>query len=67
MVKPIDRNQVREMVGAGGQLVDVLPSKEYAAEHIPGAVNIPLKALGRETVFRLDPDRPVIVYCHDYQ
>jgi rhodanese-related sulfurtransferase len=67
MVTKIDRHGVREMLGAGAQLVDVLPAKEYAAEHIPGAISIPLKTLGRDTIGRLDPGRPVIVYCHDYQ
>lgn len=67
MVKQLDRNGVREMVGAGAQLVDVLSAKEYAAEHILGAISIPLKSLGHEATGRLDPARPVIVYCHDYQ
>ena len=65
MVMLIDRNGVGEMVGA--QLGDVLAAREYETEHIPGAINIPLKILGRETVRGLDPNRAVIVYCHDYQ
>jgi rhodanese-related sulfurtransferase len=48
-------------------LVEVLPREEYEAEHIAGAINIPLKELTRETAARLDPDRAVIVYCWDYQ
>lgn len=67
MATHIDRDGVRELVGVGAQLVDVLPEKEYAAEHISGAVSIPLKSLGDEAKRRLDPARPVIVYCHDYQ
>jgi rhodanese-related sulfurtransferase len=67
MVTQIDRNAVQSMFGRGAQLVDVLPAKEYEAEHIPGAINIPLKSLGRETARQLESDRPVIVYCHDYQ
>lgn len=31
------------MRGEGAQLIDVLSAKEYKAEHIPGAINIPLK------------------------
>lgn len=56
-------DDVQRMVGEGAQLVEVLPEKEYEEEHLPGAINIPLKALGRETVAQLDRDRPVIVYC----
>lgn len=55
------------MVAAGAQLVDVLPRAEYDAEHIAEAINLPLKELNRKTATRLDPSRPVIVYCHDSQ
>ena len=51
----------------GAQLVDVLPREEYEEEHLPGAINIPLKELDRETIARLNRDAPIIVYCHDYQ
>jgi hypothetical protein len=37
----------------------VLPEKEHAAEHIPGAISIPLKSLGGEARRRLDPAQPV--------
>ncbi len=63
----IERNKVKELMAAGGQLVEVLPSKEYNEEHLPDAVNIPLKELTRETVDGLDTRRAVIVYCWDYQ
>jgi rhodanese-related sulfurtransferase len=49
------------------QLVDVLPPAEFEEEHLPGAINIPLKQLDRETTKQLDRARPVVVYCHDYQ
>ena len=63
----IDRHAVQELVQQGAQLVDVLAMREYEAEHIPGAINVPLKTLNRETSKRLDSRRPVITYCHDYQ
>jgi rhodanese-related sulfurtransferase len=63
----IDRHGVQQLVQQGAQIVDVLGAREYEAEHIPGAINIPLKTLNRETAKRLDPLRPVITYCHDYQ
>ena len=47
--------------------MDVLPAEEYKAEHIPGAISIPLKELNRDTAATLDRDRPVIVYCWDHQ
>jgi rhodanese-related sulfurtransferase len=51
----------------GAQLVEVLPREEYEEEHLPGAINIPLKELNRDTTAQLRRDAPVIVYCHDYQ
>ena len=67
MPQPIDRDRVQELVRAGAQLVEVLPNEEYQDEHLPGAVNIPLKELNDETAAQLDRARPVIVYCYDYQ
>jgi rhodanese-related sulfurtransferase len=67
MPTSIDREGVRRMLEEGAQLVEVLSAEEYAEEHLPGAINLPLKELGRETVRQLDRERPVIVYCHDYQ
>ena len=67
MPTPIERNQVSALVAEGAQLVEVLPADEYEDEHLPGAINIPLKQLNRETAQRLARSRPVVVYCHDYQ
>jgi phage shock protein E len=55
------------MVEEGAPLVEVLPAQEYAAEHLPGAINIPLQQLNRQTTVYLQQDRPVIVYCYDSQ
>lgn len=63
----IERDEVRRLVAEeGGQLVEVLPNREYEDEHLQGAINFPLKQLNKETAQRLDRDRPVITYCHDY-
>ncbi len=60
------REEVRELLDGGARLVEVLPREEYEEEHIAGAINIPLKELDRETTAGLEPEAPVIVYCHDY-
>ncbi len=57
---------MRRLIGEGAQLVEVLPREEYEEAHLPGAINIPLKELDRETTAGLDRDAPVIVYCYDY-
>jgi rhodanese-related sulfurtransferase len=53
------------MLADGAQLVEVLAAEEYEAEHLPGAINIPLRGIDAEARDRLDPNRPVIVYCWD--
>lgn len=67
MPTKVDREVVRRMVSEGAQLVEVLPAKQYEAEHIEGALNIPLGTIGSEATRRLNPGRPVIVYCYDSQ
>jgi len=67
VAKQINREEVSKLLAAGAQIVEVLPAPEYEEEHLPGAVNIPLKQLNAETVSGLVPEQPVIVYCHDYQ
>jgi rhodanese-related sulfurtransferase len=67
MPTPIDREQVQQLLSKDAQLVEVLPQAEYEDEHLPGAINIPLKELDRESVLQLDRAHPVIVYCHDSQ
>ena len=67
MPTPVDRDGVRRLMEQGAQLVDVLPRDRYEEEHIAGAINLPLKELNGETGRQLDRDRPVIVYCNDFQ
>ena len=64
----IDRDEVRRLLAVeDGQLVEVLSVKEFSEEHIIGAINIPLKELDERAPRELDRERPVIVYCNDYQ
>ena len=64
MAKLIERETVQEMLKQGAQLVEVLPAKEYAEDHLPGAVSHPLKLLDQEAG-QIGRNRPVIVYCWD--
>lgn len=62
----IDAREVQRLLrGEHALLVEVLPEREYGEEHLPGAINIPLKTLTAEAVSALDRSSPVIVYCHD--
>ena len=67
MPTPIDRDQVQRLLEQGAQLVEVLPEDEYRYERLPGAINIPLKTLDPHTTAGLERERPVVVYCYDYQ
>jgi rhodanese-related sulfurtransferase len=66
MSNRIEIDGLRELLDAGAQLVEVLPQEEYDEEHLPGAVNIPLKALDERSTAKLDKSNPVVVYCWDY-
>lgn len=65
MPERIEADRVRDLVDRGAQLVEVLPAQEYAEEHLPGAVNIPLKTLDADTTAQLAKAEAVIVYCWD--
>jgi phage shock protein E len=65
MPKDIDRDEARRLLEGGAQLVEVLPSSEYEEDHLPGAVNLPLRKLDQQAGGLLDRNRPVIVYCWD--
>ena len=65
MPKGINRDEVQRLLSEGAQLVEVLPREEYEEEHLPGAINIPIPRIDKEARDRLDPNRPVIVYCWD--
>ncbi len=62
MVTAIDRSTLEVLIDEGATVVDVLPAREYAESHIPGAVNIPLKTLDAATTEQLRRDKPVVVY-----
>jgi rhodanese-related sulfurtransferase len=67
MPTSIATEELRRLLDDGVQLVEVLPPPEFREEHLPGAVNIPLKSLDAGAVAGLDRSRPVVVYCYDYQ
>jgi rhodanese-related sulfurtransferase len=68
MPTPIDRDELQRLVRKErAQVVEVLPADEYEDEHLPGAINIPLKTLDAASVAALERERPLIVYCYDSQ
>jgi len=65
MPREIRREKVRRLIDQGVKLVEVLPAKEYREDHLPGAINLPLRQLETEARRVLDVSQPVIVYCWD--
>jgi rhodanese-related sulfurtransferase len=65
MATQISLEQLLELIDRGAQVVEVLPEDDFAPVHLPGAINVPLRALDEEHVAVLDRARPVVVYCWD--
>jgi rhodanese-related sulfurtransferase len=62
-MEPVDREALIERVRKGAVTVlDVRPSEEYRAGHIPGAMSIPLKELERH-LSELPHDQEIVAYC----
>lgn len=59
------RHEVQALMDRGAQVVEVLGAEEYEEDHLPGAINLPLGRIDTEALRRLDPGRPVVVYCWD--
>ena len=55
--------EARRLVESGARLVDVRTPEEFAVDHIPGAVNIPVQDLDRRMGELEAKERPVVVYC----
>ncbi len=62
-LQPVDREQLLARVREGAVTVlDVRPSEEFHAGHLPGALSIPLKDLQRR-ISELPRDREIVAYC----
>jgi rhodanese-related sulfurtransferase len=67
MPTTIDRDEVQRMVAAGAQLLDVRHRDDHDAEHIRGAISLPVTMLDGESAAKLDRTSPLITYCWDHQ
>jgi rhodanese-related sulfurtransferase len=62
-MEPVDRDALINRVRKGTVTVlDVRPSEEYQAGHIPRALSIPLKELERH-LSELPQDQEIVAYC----
>ncbi len=63
VLEPVDRETLLGRVRRGEVTVlDVRPSEEYGAGHIPGALSVPLADL-EQRLAELPRDREVVAYC----
>lgn len=61
--EPVDIDTLKRRLDAGDvTVIDVRPAGEYAAGHLPGAVNIPVDELDAAAA-TLPADREVVAYC----
>ena len=60
-----DRTEVQDLIARGVQVVEVLGPEEFEEDHLPGAINLPLRRIDARATEVLDPTRPVLVYCWD--
>lgn len=58
---PIDQLMDRVQQGLV-TVIDVRPEEEFAAGHLPQAINVPLEAL-ESTLSQLDPQQEIVAYC----
>lgn len=64
-MKDLVRQEVQDLIAKGVQIVEVLGVEEFEEDHLPGAVNIPLRGIETEGPRQLDKNAPVILYCWD--
>ena len=62
-LEPIPRTELLQRVRDGMvTILDVRPNEEYAAGHVPGALNVPLKEIEQQ-LETLPRDQEVVAYC----
>ncbi|HEX9625877.1 MAG TPA: metalloregulator ArsR/SmtB family transcription factor [Acidiferrobacterales bacterium] len=62
-LEPLPREELLARVRDGlVTVLDVRPPEEYAAGHVPGAINVPLAELENH-LGELPPDREIVAYC----
>jgi ArsR family transcriptional regulator len=62
-MEPVSRAELLEKLRADAVTVlDVRPPDEFTLGHLPGAVNIPLRAL-QARLAELDPTQEIVAYC----
>lgn len=62
-LEPVPRGELLDRARKGlVTVLDVRPPEEYAAGHVPGAVNVPLNKL-EDYLEQLEPEQEIVAYC----
>ena len=61
-LEPLPRQELLYRVRDSVVVLDVSPPEEYAAGHVPGAVNVPLSEL-EHYLKGLNPRQEIVAYC----
>ena len=62
-LEPVPADELLDRAQAGlVTVLDVRPQEEYAAGHLPGAINVPLAELDKD-LDRLSDGREIVAYC----
>jgi rhodanese-related sulfurtransferase len=64
-LQDLERRRLQDLIANGAQVVEVLGREEFEEDHLPSAINIPLRKIEAEAETKLDKNAPVIVYCWD--
>lgn len=62
-LEPVSRNELLQRMGEGAVTVlDVRPEDEFALGHVPGAINVPLRAL-KSRLAEFESAQEIVAYC----
>ncbi|MFB3881614.1 MAG: rhodanese-like domain-containing protein [Armatimonadota bacterium] len=69
MPNTLTREQLKAMIDAKERftLVDVRFAESYEAEHLPGAINMPVNEIEALAPGRIALDEPIVVYCATFE
>ena len=59
----VSPEEAHRLVAEGGVLVDVRAPLEFAAGHLPGAINFPVDEVKRRTEELRQIEHPLVIYC----
>ncbi len=57
-----DSSEVSKALEEGAQLVDVRSASEFASGSVPGAINIPVDSIGKNSA-KLKGKKSIVVFC----